>query len=159
MRLRLFSRQIALGIILSCLYAVLTIFLGSFGYSWIQVRISECLTPLPFLWGLPGVIGITGGVLFANLFSPVGIIDIIFGPILSLLAAILSWKASFRKRILACLYPVLINAVGVSFYVSHFYGVSYLLTVISIGVGESIACILVGYPLLLALEKIRLQQS
>lgn len=151
---KLLTRQIALSIILSCLYTVLTVSLGSFGYSWVQVRISECLTPLPFLWGLPAVIGITTGVLLANVFSPVGIIDIIFGPVLTFLAAILSWKASFGRRALACIYPIIVNAFGVSFYVSHFYGVSYLLTVISIGAGQSIACLLVGYPLLLALEKI-----
>jgi len=102
--------------------------------------------------------GITMGVLVANLFSPIGIIDIIFGPILTFIAAILSWKASFGRRALACVYPIIINAFGVSFYVSHLYGVSYLLTVISIGAGQSIACLLVGYPLLLALEKINLQQ-
>lgn len=147
------SIEIARTLILSSLYAVLTISLGDLGYSVVQIRVSECLTPTPFIWGLPAVIGITFGVLLANLFSPIGIMDLIFGPIITFIAALLSWKVSFGRRFLACFYPIAVNSLGVSLYVSHFYGVSYFLTVVSIATGESIACLLIGYPLLLALER------
>jgi uncharacterized membrane protein len=146
--------------LISSLYVVLTVPLGTLGYSWIQVRISESLTPLPFLLGLPAVIGLYIGSLLANLFSPVGLIDVIIGPILTLIAAFLSWKACGHKRILACLYPMLVNSFGVSWYLSQFYGVPYALAVVSVGAGESIATILLGYPLLRALEKfIKLETS
>lgn len=136
------------------LYAIVTIVLGSFGYSWIQIRISESLTVLPFLMGFPAVSGLTMGCVIANLFSPIGLPDIIFGPILTFFAAMLSWKASFGRKIFACVYPIILNAFGVSVYVSYFYGVSYFLSIFTIGIGESIAVILIGYPLLIALDKI-----
>jgi len=139
--------------ILSAVYALTTVMLGELGYSWIQVRISESLTPLPYIFGGYAVVGLTLGVLIANLFSPVGLPDIIFGPFLTLIAAFLSWRFNFNRRLVACIYPVVINALGVSAYVAGFYGVPYPASVLSIGIGELISAVIVGYPLLRALEK------
>ena len=148
------SSSIAALSLIASTYALLTVFLGSFGYSWIQIRISEVLAPLPFLMGFPAAAGLTIGCILANLFSPVGIPDLVFGPILTLLAALLSWKFSFKRKALACIYPVLMNAFGVSIYVSLFYDVPYLASVATIAFGEFIAAMLMGYPLLVAIEKI-----
>jgi uncharacterized membrane protein len=103
--------------------------------------------------GFPAVAGLTLGCVLANWFSPVGLADIIFGPMLTLFAAFLSWKLNFGKKVVACFYPVLVNCFGVSAYVSLFYGVPYLLSVLTIAVGELIAAVLIGYPLLTAIEK------
>ncbi len=151
---RVFCRQVSFSGIIAAIYAVVTVLLGSFGYSWIQVRISEALTPLPYIFGLPAVTGLTLGCIIANIFSPVGLPDLIFGPFLTLLAASLSWKLNFGKTSMACVYPVVINAFGVSAYVAGFYGVPYEVSVLSIGVGEAIASILIGYPLLKAIQRI-----
>lgn len=151
---QMYRRQISFASVIAAVYAVTTVLLGEFGYAWVQVRISEALTPLPYLFGLPAVIGLTLGCIIANFFSPVGLPDMIFGPPLTLIAAGLSWKFNFGKRLIACIYPVVVNAFGVSAYVASFYGVPYEVTVLTIGVGESIAAILFGYPLLRAVERI-----
>lgn len=148
------TSKIVIASIVASLYASLTVALGSLGYSWIQIRISESLTPLPFLFGLPAVAGLTLGCIIANTFSPVGLPDIIFGPLLTLLAALLSWKVNGGKKTIACIYPVLINAVGVSAYVASFYNVPYTVSLLSITLGEFVAAGLVGYPLLGAMERI-----
>lgn len=150
--------KISLTAIIGAIYVSLTVALGSLSYSWIQVRISEALTPLPFLIGLPAVVGLTLGCCTANLFSPVGIPDLVFGPILTLTAALLSWKFSFNRKAVACTYPVLINAFGVSCYISLYYNVPYWTSVLTIGLGEFIASVLVGYPLLLAIERMRIAE-
>ena len=150
------SRQVSLTLTIASIYAVSTVALGPFGYSWIQVRISEALTPLPYLFGFPAVMGLTLGVIIANAFSPIGLPDLVFGPILTLIAALLSWKYSFGRRSIACLYPVIINALGVSAYIAGFYGVPYEVGVLSVGAGEFIAAVLLGYPLLRALERTQL---
>ena len=80
--------------------------------------------------------------------------DMVFGPMLTLVAAFLSWKLTFGKKIVACIYPVLINALGVSVYVSLFYDIPYIVSVVTIFIGEFIAIVLVGYPLLTSIEKI-----
>jgi uncharacterized membrane protein len=145
---------IALTVTIGAVYAVVTVSLGSFGYSWLQVRISEALTPLPYLFGAPAIFGLVVGVVISNAFSPIGLPDLIFGPLLTLAAAILSYKLNFGRKLVACIYPVVINGFGVSAYVAGFYNVPYLVSVLTIGVGETISAVLVGYPLLCAIERI-----
>ena len=146
--------RVSIAALIASTYSILTLVLGEFGFSWIQVRISEALTPLPFLMGFPAVAGLTLGCLVANWFSPIGLPDMIFGPLLTLTAALLSWKLNFERKVVACIYPVLVNAFGVSAYVSLFYGLPYMISVVTIAVGEFIAVVLVGYPLLRAIERI-----
>lgn len=153
-RIKDLSLRVVMMSIVASLYASMTVALGSFGYSWIQIRLSESLTPLPLLLGLPSVAGLTLGCIIANMFSPVGLPDMIFGPMLTLLAALLSWKFSFRRKTIACIYPVLINSVGVSAYIASFYNVPYVLSLLSIAFGEFVAAVLIGYPLLRVMEKI-----
>jgi len=147
------SLKVATTALIATVYSLLTVALGPLGYSWIQVRLAEALTPLPFLIGFPAVAGLTLGCIIANWFSPIGLPDLIFGPLLTLLAALMSWKFSMKRRLMACIYPVFVNAFGVSAYVSFFYSVPYWISVVTIAVGELVAAILVGYPLLVAVEK------
>ena len=143
--------------IIAAVYASLTVSLGALSYSWFQVRLSEALAPLPFLLGFPAVVGVGLGCLLANFASPVGVPDLIFGPLLTALSGLLSWKLSYGKKTLACVYPILINSLGVSIYVSIFYNIPYWMSVLTIGLGEFVSCFVVGYPLLVALEKLRLR--
>ena len=147
------SFKVTIGASIGTIYALLSVMLGELSYSWIQVRVSEALTPLPFLMGFPAVAGLTIGCVLANWFSPVGLPDMVFGPLLTLAAAFLSWRLNFGKRVIACIYPVLVNAFGVSAYIHSFYGVPYILSVATISVGEFIAVFLIGYPLLMSIEK------
>mgnify|MGYP002153786052 CR=1 FL=1 len=147
------SSKVSVASLIAAIYSITTVMFGSLGYSWIQLRISEALTPLPFLMGLPAVIGLTLGCFVANWFSPVGLPDLVFGPLLTLCAAILSWRISFGKKTLACIYPVLVNAFGVSAYIYSFYGVPYMISVLTIGASEFVSVILIGYPLLIAIQK------
>lgn len=153
------SRDTALAAIIAACYAAMTVVLMPISYSWIQVRISESLTPLPYRFGTPAVIGLAVGCFIANLISPVGLPDIIFGPLLTLLAAVLSSKASRGRKALACAYPVVVNAFGVSAYLSLFYAIPYVFCVLMIGAGEIVAVFLIGYPILLALERVGIDEA
>lgn len=93
----------------------------------------------------------TFGCFLANWLSPVALPDLMFGPLLTLYAAILSWRTSYGKKVLACIYPVLINAFGVSAYIYSFYGISYMVSVLTIGASELVTAVLIGYPLLVAI--------
>ncbi len=138
--------------LVAALYAALTVspFLSSIGYSQWQVRIAEALTVLPFLY--PETIwGLFFGCLVANLYSPYGLVDIFGGSLLTLVAAWLTSKAP--SVYLAPLPPILINAFGVSVYISLISDIPYLPIVLSIGLGEIVACYGLGLPLLLGLRK------
>ena len=137
-----------MGIIAS-LYAVITIALAPISYGPVQVRVSEVLTILPYL--TPTAIpGLFIGCIVANIYGGLGIYDIIGGSLCTLLAAYLTYLFSkTRKPILAPLPPVVVNALGVSFYLHFLFQLPYWLTVAYIAMGEIVACYVLGYPLLL----------
>jgi uncharacterized membrane protein len=55
--------------------------------------------------------------------------------------------------LLAPLPPVLINAFGVPAYLAPMYGLDYWFAVQMVGMGQLIACYLLGLPLLKILER------
>ncbi len=142
------NRFISQAAIIAALYAALTIALAFMSYGPLQVRISEALTVLPFI-SLAAIPGLALGCLVANLVSPVGLPDIIFGSLCTLVAAGLTYLTSkTEKPILAPLPPVVVNSLGVSLYLHFFYNLPYWLNVLYILMGEVIACYFLGYPLL-----------
>ncbi|KPK77287.1 MAG: hypothetical protein AMJ89_02715 [candidate division Zixibacteria bacterium SM23_73] len=146
--MNLSTKYIAQVGIIASLYAVITIVLAPISYGPIQVRISEVLTVLPYL--SPAAIpGLFIGCVLANIYGGLGIYDIIGGSLCTLLAAFLTFLASRTKRpVLAPLPPVLVNAFGVGLYLHLLFQLPYRLTVIYIGIGEIVACFILGYPLL-----------
>jgi uncharacterized membrane protein len=146
--LNLSTRYIAKVGIIASLYAVITIILAPLSYGPVQVRVSEALTVLPYL--TPAAIpGLFVGCVLANIYGGLGIYDIIGGSLCTLLGAFLTFLCSRTKRpILAPLPPVLINAFGVSLYLHFLFQFPYWITVIYVGIGEIVACFVLGYPLL-----------
>ena len=142
------NRFISQTAIIAALYAALTIALAFMSYGPLQIRISEALTVLPFI-SIAAIPGLALGCLVANLFSPVGLPDIIFGSICTLLAAGLTYSISKTKKpFLAPLPPIVVNSLGVSLYLHFFYNLPYWFNVLYILIGEIIACYFLGYPLL-----------
>jgi uncharacterized membrane protein len=144
------AKQISLGGIVAALYFVITITPGisAVSFGQFQIRIAEALTVLPYLY--PGAIGgLFIGCLLANVFGPFGIQDVVFGSLITLVAAWLTFLTRKTGRpYLAPLPPIVLNALGVSAYLHMFFGEPYWVFVATIGVGELIACFGLGYPLL-----------
>uniref|UniRef100_A0A7C3RM99 QueT transporter family protein n=1 Tax=Dictyoglomus thermophilum TaxID=14 RepID=A0A7C3RM99_DICTH len=132
------------------IYSVLTIVFSPISYGPIQVRISEFLTLFPFLDYL-AIPGLFLGCFIANIFSPVGWIDMIFGSLCTLVAAYLTRK--MPNIYLAPLPPILVNAFGVSLYLHLFFNLPYFLNVLYIGIGEAIATYVIGLPIVLYILK------
>ncbi|MFC1683226.1 QueT transporter family protein [Candidatus Zixiibacteriota bacterium] len=155
---RLNIRFLARTGIIAALYAGLTLAFHPISYGPLQVRISEALTVLPFL--IPAAIpGLTLGCALANIFGPFGLVDVLVGSFLTLIAALLT--ARIRRPSLAPLPPILINAVGLSFYLPTMAGlpfiggVPYLSTFLAVSIGQTVACYFLGYPLLMILLRRR----
>ena len=144
------SKKIARISIYAASYAVLTVILSPISYGPIQVRVSEFMTLFPFI-DKTAIPGLFIGCAIANLFSPAGWIDVIFGSLFTLIAAFLTRK--MPNVYLAPLPPILVNAFGVSLYLHLFFKLPYLLNVLYIGLGEAIATYLIGLPLLLYILK------
>lgn len=138
--------------IIAAMYAALTIIFAPISYGQIQVRISEALTILPAF--TPAAIpGLFIGCIVANLFSPVGVIDIVFGSLATLLAAFLSYK--MPKRYLVPLPPIIINGVVVGFILNYVFKLPLFISMLWVALGELIACFGLGYILMLQLDKIK----
>ncbi len=144
------AKQISIAGAIAAVYFVITITPGinAISYGLVQFRIAEALTVLPFIY--PGAIGgVFVGCLLANLFGPVGIQDVVFGSLLTLIAAYLTFLLrKTGKPILAPIPPIVINAFGVSAYLHLFFKEPYWLFVISIAFGQAVVCYVLGYPLL-----------
>ena len=147
------TRSLCFSAMIAALYAVITLATPVLSYGagsgW-ECRLSEALTMLAVLFP-EAVPGLTVGCLVANLLSPVGPMDIIFGTLATLIAAIGTWH--FRSHIwLAALCPILSNAVIVGLILSLTYGLPLFFTMLQVGAGEAVA-VLVGCLLLTAVRK------
>lgn len=140
--------------IIAAIYTILTLALWSWSYGPIQVRVSEALTVLPAF--TPAAIpGLFIGCLISNIFSPqFAYIDMVFGSLATLLAAYLSYK--MPRRELVPLPPIIVNGIIIGIMLHYFYKLPSLpLAMLWVALGETVACYVLGYPLILLLEKYR----
>ena len=147
------TKAIAQAAVIAALYAALTVFIMPASYGVMQFRISEALTVLPAFTPV-AIPGLFIGCVVANLVSPVGMIDVVVGSAATLIAAVCSYLLRDHK-ILVPPPPVIANAVLVGLELYYYYNVNFSLPACMfwVGIGEAGACYLLGYPLMLMLEK------
>ena len=139
----------------AAIYATLSLLPGlsvlSFGP--IQLRIAEALSALALLtpWAIPGL---TIGCFLANLASPMMAVDLPFGTLATLIAAILTYLLR-KKPAVAMLMPVIVNGIiigaTISFYTDAEF--SLILNMALVALGETAACYIFGLPLYKVLKK------
>jgi uncharacterized membrane protein len=111
------TRKLTAAAVVGAAYAALTILLAPISYGPLQFRVSEalCILPafIPFTaWGL------AAGCVISNLISAYGILDIVFGSLATLGAALCAaWIARGRahpfsvgRAVMVCLMPAVWNA-------------------------------------------------
>ena len=144
------SRFITEAAAISAIYVVLSVVFAPISYGLFQVRIAEVLTILPAF--TPAAIpGLFIGCIIANIIGGNGPLDIIFGSMATLIAAILSYF--MPKKYLVPLPPVLVNAVVIGILLSYILNISVLVAMGWVGLGQVVACYILGYPLMLQLNK------
>jgi len=154
--------------VIAALYVVLTLPFAQFAFGPIQFRLAEIMVVLPIL--TPAAIpGLTLGCFLANLLNPMslGVIDIVFGSLATLIAAVLTrWisrkaiRLSERPReILSLVPPVIVNAVIVGLYLSFLLtdgpvsGALIAMNILYVGLSEAVVVYALGFPFLLVLKK------
>lgn len=150
-------RQLASAAAIAAAYAGLTVLLPIPQYGGIQFRVAEAMTVLPFLFP-EAVFGLAVGCFLANLLSPYAL-DWVFGTLATLLAAV--WTSRIKRPWLAPLPPVVCNAVIVGAEIAWFAAMggaafrpAYVLSALTVGLGEAAACYGLGLPLLRLLPRI-----
>ena len=153
------TRDLTLAAVVAALYAALTLLFPGQSYGYTQLRLSEALTVLPFLFPATAP-GLAVGCLIANLLSPYGPIDVICGTAATAIAAFLT--AKMPSKWLASLPPVLSNGILVggmlAWYEAGFgpkFWPAFAVTAPGVALGEIITCYILGLLLLNVLPKIK----
>ncbi|SMB92734.1 Uncharacterized membrane protein [Desulfonispora thiosulfatigenes DSM 11270] len=135
--------------LIAAIYAALTIALSPISYNFVQFRVSEALTILPFI--MPeSILGLFIGCAIANIYSGLGLYDIVFGSLASLIAAYLTSK--MPKKWLAPLPPIIVNAIIIGYMWSLFGDMPFYLTSSYVAIGQIGSCYGLGLPLLYFLK-------
>ena len=157
---KLSTRDLTFAAIIGAIYVVLGCFGNTFNLTFgvIQCRFSEALTVLPFLAPVT-TWGVFIGCLITNILSPYGLLDMIFGPLATLLAALLT--ARCRKKWLAPLPPVLCNAVIIGALIafqevglSGAFPAVFAYNALTVGLGQVLVCYGLGMVLLSVMERV-----
>ena len=175
-------RHITLAAAIAAAYIVLTLPMAQFAFGPVQFRLAEALAVLAVLTPA-AIPGLFLGCLLANTLNPqsLGLIDIVFGSLATLVSAWLTWRLTQSikmaksdrseaqtgtksrlkgfERVIVLVPPIVVNALVVGFYLP-FLLPDQAITVglvagfmLSILLSQSVVILLIGLPLLLALEK------
>ncbi len=142
--------------VIAALYVAVTLLVAPFGFTNVQFRLSEMFNHL-VVFNKKFIFAIVLGVFVANLFSPLGLYDLVFGVGQSLLAltiTILSAKfiSGILKRMLfnTAIFTFLMCIIALELNLA--LELPFLLTWLTIAVGEFVV-MAIGIPIMLALNK------
>lgn len=144
-------RHLVLGALIAALYTGLTLMFAPISFLQAQIRVSEALTVLPYF--TPAAIpALFIGCVISNFFGGLGLIDIVFGSLTTLVAAVLSYLLR-RWRWLVPIPPIILNGIVIGYLLHFLYQLPLLLTMLQVTFGQTVACYVLGYPLMRVLEK------
>ena len=155
------TRSVALAALLAALYGAYVFYFAVTSFGPLQVRVVDALLPLSILLGFPAVVGVTIGCFIGNLLgSPIGIVDIIGGPVANFVAATLAWVITRKKFRGSWLLGVTTEIAVVTLVVGSYLVVWAAAPGVPLWVGwaeflgsEVFAIGILGYPLLRAVDK------
>ena len=144
--------------VIAALYVVLVVIFNYISFGPIQFRVAEALTILPYF--TPAAIpGLFIGCILANVIGGAVVWDIIVGSIATLIGAVFTYLLRKKSKFLAPLPPVLANTIIVPWVLKYAYGAEEMVwfMAVTVGIGEILACYVLGMILLFALNKVRRQ--
>lgn len=141
--------------VIAAIYTVLVLIFQLSSFGPVQFRVAELLTVLPYF--TPAAIpGVTIGCFLSAVITGAAGLDIVFGSLATLIAAILSYCLR-RYKYLVPIPPIVVNALVVPWVLKYAYGeaqpVSFMM--LTVGAGELFAAGVLGMILLLSLDKIK----
>ncbi len=158
MHLKIGTKDLALIAMYAAVYAALVVVLGGFSYGPVQIRIADSMVAAVPLLGMAGVLGHTLGVFIANIFSTVGVIDLL-NTIPSFAMSFIVYYVYKRTKndytvLATCAAYSVVLGITVGWMLSAVYAIPLLLSIAYVIAGNLIASILIGWPLFKVLKKI-----
>lgn len=147
--MRFNTKTISQNAIIACAYAVLTLAIAPLAYSEIQFRLSEIMVFLAF-YNKKMIPGLILGCLIANLSSPLGLYDVFFGTLSTVVVC--GCFACAKNRWIAALEGAVITGVIIGFELHLAFGIPFFVNAIYVMVGE-LAVLMLGAVIFMTLEK------
>lgn len=132
-------KQIVINAMIASIYAALTLVISPIAYSEIQFRLSEIMVFLAF-YNRKYIPGLIIGCIVANLFSPMGLLDVIFGTISTIIVCISMYL--IKNRYLAAITGALITGIIIGGELWYAYQIPYLINALYVAIGELIVLII-----------------
>lgn len=143
------TNKLVRGALVAAMYAVLTMALPAYGP--LQFRLSEIMTLLAY-YNPFYIIPLTLGCAIANLASPFGIIDIIFGSFSSFLA--LTAMSKTKNIYIASLWPAVFSImIGIEIMLLSSEPVNFFIITGQIMLSQFIVVSLIGVPVMKFIAK------
>lgn len=132
-------KLIVVNAMIASVYAALTLAISPIAYSEIQFRLSEIMAFLAF-YNKKYIPGLIIGCIIANLFSPMGLLDVIFGTISTIIVCITMYV--IKNRYLAAIIGAIITGLIIGGELWYAYQIPYLINALYVAIGELIVLII-----------------
>ncbi len=155
-------KAVTLSSVTAALYIAISLIFAPVSFGPVQFRFAEALTVLccfsPYY-----IVGLTVGCFIVNIIGPFGIVDAVVGGVATLVSAVLVYY--FRKKqikgipLVSLIFPVIINALAVGteiYFTLSNTNLPFILTVLSVALGEAVSVFVLGIPLYFAVKKIKI---
>lgn len=136
--------------VVAALYVALTLALYPLSYGAIQFRVSESLMML-ISYNPMYAISLSIGCLISNLASPMGVIDVVYGTLATVIASVLMLK--IKNKYISSLIPTIVNAIVIGIELKCYYELPLFISMLEVALGEFVVVTLIGVPLFKSLEK------
>ena len=144
------TKRLAKLAVVSAIYVALTLSLSFMAYGNIQFRIAEALMLLCFYKKDYGI-SLILGCLIVNLFSPMGLVDVVFGTLATVVAVALIYISP--NIYVASHMPVVSNAIIVGAEIWWAFDMPFAISAIEVAAGEFVCVSILGVVLFKVLEK------
>ena len=130
--------------VMTAVYVVATMLCSPLAYKEIQFRVSELLMLFCF-FNKDYIISMSMGCFIANLFSPLGFIDVGFGTSATIAAALLIYLCRNKVNLfVASLFPVVSNGLIIAAELKYVSNAPYWLSVGTVALGEFVCVSIIG---------------
>lgn len=147
--MKLSVKEAVVNAMIACVYVVLTLAIEPFAYGAIQMRISEVMVFLAF-YNRKYIPGLVIGCFVANMFSTMGVWDMIFGTLATLIVCIAMYQ--LKNLYLGAIVGGLVNGIIVGIELTMVFHDPFYINFFYVFVGEVIA-LLIGAIIFKILEK------
>lgn len=132
-------KVVAMNAMITAVYAILTIVCASISYGAINLRISEVIVFLAF-FNKKYIPGLVMGCFLANLASPMGIYDVIFGTLATVLVCFAMYH--LKNLYMGAIAGGVINGIIVGAELYWVLDLSFVINAFYVFVGETIVLVI-----------------